>query len=36
MPDLRDRLAARWDEYAKTNNVILPDVSPVCGKDYAG
>jgi len=35
-PDIRDRLAQHWDEYVKTNNVILPDVSPLCGKNYAG
>ncbi len=35
-PDMRDRLARHWDEYVKSNNVILPDVSPLCGKDYAG
>ena len=35
-PDIRDRLAKHWDGYVKTNAVILPDVSPVCGKDYAG
>jgi arylsulfatase len=31
-PKVRDRLAARWTEYVKRNNVILPDSSPVCGK----
>jgi len=35
-PDIRDLLAGHWDEYVKTNNVILPDVSPVCGKTDAG
>lgn len=34
-PEIRDRLAKYWDEYVKTNNVILPDVSPLCGKNYA-
>jgi arylsulfatase len=35
-PDIRDRLLKHWDEYVKTNNVILPDASPVCGKIDAG
>jgi len=35
-PDIRDRLVKHWDEYVKTNNVILPNVSPICGKHYAG
>ncbi|MBX3584321.1 MAG: arylsulfatase [Rhizobiaceae bacterium] len=35
-PDIRDLLAGHWDEYVQTNNVILPDVSPVCGKTDAG
>lgn len=34
-PEIRDRLAKHWDDYVKINNVILPDVSPLCGKDYA-
>jgi len=34
-PEIRDRLAKHWDEYVKTNNVILPDVSLLCGKNYA-
>ncbi len=29
-PEIRDRLIARWDEYVAANNVILPDVSPLC------
>ncbi len=29
-PDIRDQMAALWDDYARANNVILPDVSPVC------
>lgn len=29
-PDIRDQMAGHWDEYARTNNVILPDQSPVC------
>jgi arylsulfatase len=35
-PDIRGKLVKHWDEYVKTNNVILPDVSPLCGKNYAG
>lgn len=35
-PEIRDLLVRHWGEYVKTNNVILPDVSPLCGKDYAG
>lgn len=31
-PRIRDQLAARWVEYAKANNVILPSTSPICGK----
>lgn len=31
-PDIRARLVGRWDEYVKTNNVILPSASPVCGQ----
>ena len=31
-PDIRDRLVQHWDEYVKTNNVILPDASPICRK----
>jgi arylsulfatase len=34
-PEIRDRLAKHWDDYVKINNVILPAVSPLCGKDYA-
>lgn len=34
-PGVRDRLVKHWDEYAKINNVILPNISPLCGKDYA-
>jgi arylsulfatase len=29
-PEIRDLLAGHWDAYAAANNVILPDVSPVC------
>ncbi len=29
-PDIRDHMAATWDSYAATNNVILPVSSPVC------
>jgi arylsulfatase len=29
-PDIRDALARHWEEYAAANNVILPDVSPLC------
>jgi arylsulfatase len=29
-PDVLQRLTAQWDDYAAANNVILPDVSPVC------
>jgi arylsulfatase len=29
-PDVRDRLAQLWDVYVTTNNVILPDASPLC------
>jgi arylsulfatase len=29
-PDIRDQMAGHWDEYARANNVILPDWSPVC------
>jgi arylsulfatase len=35
-PAIRDRLVKHWDEYVKTNNVILPDTSPLCGKNSAG
>ena len=31
-PDIRDQLVAHWDDYVKTNHVILPDVSPICRK----
>lgn len=34
-PDMRNQLVKHWDEYVKTNNVILPDVSPLCGQNYA-
>jgi arylsulfatase len=30
-PEILDRLTGLWDDYALANNVILPDVSPVCG-----
>jgi len=29
-PEIRDEMVRHWDEYASANNVILPDVSPVC------
>jgi arylsulfatase len=29
-PKVRDQLLRRWAEYAKANNVIMPDRSPVC------
>jgi arylsulfatase len=29
-PDIREQMVRHWDEYAKQNNVIMPDVSPVC------
>jgi arylsulfatase len=29
-PEIRDQLVAHWEEYATVNNVILPDVSPIC------
>lgn len=32
-PDIRKQLEKHWDEYVKTNNVILPDVSPLCRKN---
>jgi arylsulfatase len=35
-PEIRDRLVQHWDEYVKTNGVILPDASPLCGKNDAG
>jgi arylsulfatase len=35
-PDIRDRLMQHWDAYVKANGVILPDASPVCGKNSAG
>jgi arylsulfatase A-like enzyme len=35
-PEIRERLVQHWGEYVKTNGVILPDVSPLCGKNYAG
>lgn len=31
-PEIRKQLEKHWGEYVKTNNVILPDASPVCGK----
>ena len=30
-PEIRDQLLAHWDEYVETNNVIYPDISPLCG-----
>jgi arylsulfatase len=33
--DVRDRMVKHWETYVKDNNVILPDVSVLCGKDYA-
>jgi len=29
-PELREELAAHWEEYVKRNNVVLPNTSPVC------
>jgi len=29
-PEILERLAGRWDDYAAANNVILPDASPLC------
>jgi arylsulfatase len=29
-PQVRDRLVKHWRTYAETNNVILPDRSPIC------
>jgi arylsulfatase len=29
-PEIRDQLVGLWEDYAARNNVILPDVSPVC------
>jgi arylsulfatase len=29
-PQVRDRLAKHWSEYAEANNVILPSSSPIC------
>lgn len=31
-PQVRDRLIGHWRTYAKKNNVILPNTSPICGK----
>jgi hypothetical protein len=28
-------MVQHWETYVKDNNVILPDVSLLCGKDYA-
>ena len=28
--EIRDQLIAHWDEYVARNNVVLPDVSPLC------
>jgi arylsulfatase len=33
--DIRDTMVQHWETYVKDNNVILPDVSLLCGKDYA-
>jgi arylsulfatase len=33
--DVRDRMVKHWETYVKDNNVILPDVSVLCGKNYA-
>jgi arylsulfatase len=30
-PEIRDQLLEHWDEYVETNNVIYPDISPLCG-----
>jgi len=32
--DIRDKMVQHWEEYVKSNNVILPEVSPLCGKDH--
>ena len=32
LPDIVKTLQGRWEAYAKANNVIIPDVSPVCGE----
>jgi arylsulfatase len=29
-PEIRDQLIAHWEEYDAANNVIRPDVSPIC------
>jgi arylsulfatase A-like enzyme len=29
-PEIATKLIGHWDEYAKANNVILPDTSPIC------
>ena len=31
-PDIVKSLQGKWDAYAAANNVIIPDVSPVCGE----
>jgi arylsulfatase A-like enzyme len=31
-PDMAKALQVKWGEYAKSNNVILPNTSPVCGE----
>jgi arylsulfatase A-like enzyme len=31
-PKIREQLVRHWAEYAKANNVILPNSSPVCAK----
>jgi arylsulfatase len=31
-PDIRDKLVGYWEDYAVANNVILPEVSPVCAE----
>lgn len=31
-PKIKERLLQRWDDYSTSNNIILPNVSPLCGK----
>lgn len=31
-PKMKARLIRRWEEYSRTNNVIIPSVSPTCPK----
>jgi arylsulfatase len=34
-PEIRDQMVKHWESYVKTNGVILPESSPVCGKNDA-